>query len=521
MLRLVKEEIAKREHESERIRIATDAERIRAKCQTLKGFIGEAWHILEPAKPMVTGWALDAVCEHFEAITNGDINRLLVNVPPGFMKSLVANVFWPAWEWVQFPHLRHISFSYASILTHRDNGRFRDLLMSPWYQGIFGDRFLLKKIGEERVTNNHMGWKFASSVGGVGTGERGDRVVLDDPHNVKEAESDTVRKETVRWVREGMSNRLNDMDESAIAVIMQRVHEDDVSGALIELGGYEHLMIPMEWDGRRYHTSIGWTDPRDTDGELAWPQRFSRRVVEDFKTTLGPYGFAGQYQQAPTPRGGGIFKREWWQLWGNPDDPDDPQFKKFPACEYIIGSLDTAYTQKTENDFSAMTVWGVYYDRYDMPKAILMNAWRDRLALHDLVERTAATSRRFKIDRLLIESKAAGISVSQELQRLHAAEGYGLQLVDPKGGDKTARAYAIQHLFAAEMIYAPDRDWADMVITEMSSFPRAPHDDLVDSVTQALKHLRDAGLLIHGSEMAAEMEGDLMGPVNSKPLYPV
>jgi predicted phage terminase large subunit-like protein len=318
-----------------------------------------------------------------------------------------------------------------------------------------------------------------------------------------------------------MSNRLNDMEKSAIAVIMQRVHEDDVSGALIELGDYDHLMIPMEWDGRRYHTSIDWTDPRSEDGQLAWSERFSRRVVEGFKTTLGPYGYAGQYQQAPTPRGGGIFKREWWQLWGNPDDPDDPQFKKFPACEYIIGSLDTAYTQKTENDFSAMTVWGVYYDRYDMPKAILMNAWRDRLALHDLVERTAATSRRFKIDRLLIESKAAGISVSQELQRLHAAEGYGLQLVDPKGGDKTARAYAIQHLFAAEMIYAPDRDWADMVITEMSSFPRAPHDDLVDSVTQALKHLRDAGLLIHGSEMAAEMEGDLMGPVNSKPLYPV
>ena len=521
MLKMLREEKARRAQEAERQRIAERAEQIRENCQTLMGFIKEAWHILEPATPLVEGWALEAVCEHFEAITYGDINRLLVNVPPGFMKSLVGDVFWPAWEWVTFPHLRYVAFSYAATLTFRDNGRFRDLLISPWYQEIFGHCFEIKKKGEERITNNKMGFKFASSVGGVGTGERGDRVILDDPHNVKEAESDTVRKETVRWVREGMSNRLNDQERSAIAVIMQRVHEDDVSGALIELGDYEHLMIPMEWDGRRYHTSIGWTDPRNEDGELAWKERFPRRVVESFKSTLGPYGYAGQYQQAPSPRGGGIFRREWWQLWGNPDDPDDPQFKKFPSCEYIIGSLDSAYTEKTENDFSAFTVWGVFYDRYDMPKAILMNAWRDRLPLHQLVERTAATCRRFKIDRLLIENKASGPSVAQELQRLHAAEGYGVQLLNPKGGDKVARAYAIQHLFSDEMIYAPERDWADMLITEMASFPRAPHDDLVDSATQALKHLRDAGLLIHGSEMAAELESELAHRPVDKPLYPV
>ncbi|WP_167378971.1 phage terminase large subunit [Rhizobium leguminosarum] len=521
MLRMIREEKERRKLQSERDRIAAEAEEIRARCQTLLGFVREAWHILEPSRKLVEGWALDAICEHFEAITYGDITRLLVNVPPGFMKSLIADVLWPAWEWTLFPHLRYVAFSYASALTYRDNGRFRDLLVSPWYQGLFGDRFTLRKIGEERVTNNHTGFKFASSVGGVGTGERGDRVILDDPHNVKQAESEDIRKETVRWVREGMSNRLNDQDKSAIAVIMQRVHEEDVSGALIELGDYEHLMIPMEWDGRRYHTSIGWTDPRDEDGELAWEERFSRRTVETFKTTLGPYGYAGQYMQAPTPRGGGIFKRDWWQLWGNEDDPDDPQFRKFPSCDYIVASLDTAYTEKTENDYSALTVWGVYRDRYDMPKAILMNAWRDRLAIHALVERAAATCRRFKVDRLLIESKASGISVSQELRRLHAAEGYGVQLLDPKGGDKVARAYAIQHLFADEMIYAPDRDWADMVITEMASFPRAPHDDLVDSATQALKHLRDVGLLIHGAEMTADLETDLAYRSEPKPLYPV
>lgn len=517
----MREELARRDEAEERQRIAERAEQIRANCTTLMGFIKEAWSILEPVTPLATGWALDAVCEHFEAITYGQINRLLINVPPGFMKSLVGDVFWPAWEWTMLPHLRYVAFSYAATLTHRDNGRFRDLITSPWYQEIFGHVFTVRKKGEERVTNNRMGFKFASSVGGVGTGERGDRVLLDDPHNVKEAESPTVRKETVRWVREGMSNRLNDQERSAIAVIMQRVHEDDVSGALIEIGDYEHLLIPMEWDGRRYTTSIGWTDPRDADGELAWTERFPRRVVESFKSVLGPYGYAGQYQQAPTPRGGGIFQRDWWQLWGNPNNPDDPEFKRFPSCDYIVGSLDTAFTTDTENDYSAMTVWGVYRDRYDMPKAILMNAWRDRLPLHELVERTAATCRRFKVDRILIENKASGISVSQELARLHRAEGYGVLLIDPKGRDKVARAYSVQHLFSDEMIYAPDRDWADTLITEMASFPKAPHDDLTDSATQALKHLRDIGLLIHGVELANQQADELEVPGQQRPLYPV
>jgi len=521
MLKLIREEKARRAEEIERVRISERAEQIRANCGSLMGFIREAWHILEPATPLVEGWALDAVCEHFEAITNGDINRLLVNVPPGFMKSLVGDVFWPAWEWTNFPHLRYVAFSYAASLTYRDNGRFRDLLVSPWYRQIFGHVFELRKKGEERVTNNKMGFKFASSVGGVGTGERGDRVILDDPHNVKEAESDLVRQETVRWVREGMSNRLNDMERSAIAVIMQRVHEDDVSGALIELGDYEHLMIPMEWDGRRYYTCIDWTDPRSEDGELAWPERFGRRTVENFKSVLGSYGYAGQYQQAPSPRGGGIIKREFWQLWGNPDDPDDPNFRNFPACSYVVASFDGAFTEKQENDWCALTVWGVFYDTRELPKAILMAAWQDRLTIHDSVEKTAKTCKRFKIDRLLIENKATGISVSQEMRRLHAKEGYAVQLIEPKG-DKVARTYSVQPLFEDGMIYAPDRSWADMVQTQMASFPKAQHDDLHDSSTQALKHLRDVGLLIHGAEMAAEIEQEMQHrPHRPQPLYPV
>ena len=161
-------------------------------------FVRYFWHILEPKTRLVEGAALEAICRHLEAVTFGEINRLLMNVPPGFMKSLLTDVFWPAWEWgpMDLPHYRYVAFSYAASLTFRDNGRFRDLILSSEYQELWGKKFRARKIGEEKVTNDKTGWKLASSVGGVGTGERGDRVLLDDPHNVKEAESETVRGET-------------------------------------------------------------------------------------------------------------------------------------------------------------------------------------------------------------------------------------------------------------------------------------------------------------------------------------
>ena len=518
----------------------------KVRCErSLKFFVERYWHILEPSTEFVDGWCLDAVCEHLEAISAGDITRLLINVPPGFMKSLLTDVFWPAWEWTAFraPHLRYVAFSYAAQLTERDNRRFLDLIRHPDFIADWGDRFALRKQGETLVSNDKMGWKLATSIGGVGTGERGDRVLLDDPHSVKESESEAVRQETVRWFKEAMSNRLNDMERSAVVVIMQRVHEADVSGEIIANGDYEHLMIPMEWDGRRYVTSIGWTDPRESDAELAWPERFPLHVVHGLKKQMGPYAYASQYQQMPAPRGGGILRRAWWRVWDETEaakydcvapafnkrgepviDEDGNQAKalKFPAFDYIVASLDTAYTERQENDPSAMVVLGVWQDLYDMPKVMLITAWRDRLPIHELAEKVAYTCRRYKVERLRIEAKAAGISVAQELNRLHAGSGWIVDLYDPGRQDKTARAHSVAHIFADEMVFAPDKEWAEMVITEAESFPKAAHDDLVDCLVDGLRHLRDGGLLLHGSEMASELGTRLAyKPASSKPLYPV
>lgn len=475
---------------SRELRVREDRERCES---SLMEFVRETWHVIEPATPLVSGWAMDAICEHLEAVTDGHIRRLLINVPPGSSKSLLANVFWPAWEWAMFPHLRYVTFSYAAHLTERDNRRFRDVIQSQAYQRLFKHRFRLDKKGEEYVSNSMKGFKLATSVGGVGTGERGDRVILDDPHNVKEAESETVRNATVEWFASAMSNRLNNMEKSAIVTIMQRVNEGDVSGYILDKGlQYEHLMIPAEYENLRHsQTSIGWSDPRSVEGNSFWPERFSFDVLEEQKHLMGPYGYAGQYQQRPEPKGGGIIKRDWWQTWDE---------QAFPPMDYIMAYVDTAYTEKTMNDPSAMTVWGVFSQdpiaqvaqimngagrvtqarsyTETIPRVMLMGAWTERLEFHALTEKVAATARKFKCDRVLIENKASGISVAQELQRVYGHEDFGVELNDPKSQDKTSRLYSVQHLFSDGMIFAPDRSWADMVITQVGAFPAARHDDL-------------------------------------------
>ncbi len=531
---------------------ATLAKRRHTGPEGLLEFVKDFWPILEPQTRFVDGWPLQAICAHLQAVTSGKITRLLINVPPGFMKSLLTDVFWPAWEWgpMQMSHVRYVTFSYSASLTQRDNRRFGDLVSSPEYQEIYGDQVALRKLGETMVSNSNKGWKLASSVGGVATGERGDRIILDDPHSVLEAESEVVREATVRWFRESMSNRLNDMEKSAIVIIMQRVHMMDVSGVILEERMvYDHLMIPMEYDPDRQvddegpiTTSIGWIDPRyqpDLDAAtdtLAWPERFPHDNCEQLKSDIGPYGWSGQYQQAPSPRGGGIFKTEWWQLW-------EPNDGKFPVFNYLLASLDSAFTAKEENDPSALTIWGVFNHEGNQ-RIMLVHAWRKHLAFSGprleqetkeskqawvsrtqkdwgLLEWITYTCQRFKVDKLLIEGAASGISAAQELQNRYGDQDYGVQ-VCPVKGDKLSRALAVQPVFSKLHVYAPARDWAEMVIEEMAVFPRHKYDDLTDSSTQAIKHLRDSGLISTDAEARAqEMQSLIPRPAKSKPLYPI
>ena len=221
------------------------------------------------------------MCEHLEAVSDGRITRLLINVPPGFMKSMLLNVFWPAWESGprNRPDLRYVSFSYSATLTERDNEKFCYLLQSVEYQQLYGKTVKIVKEGVGRIANTARGWKFEISVGGVGTGERGDRILADDLHKVSEAESETVREDTTRWFRESMQNRLNDLERGSIIVLGQRVNEADVSGVIVEeYPDYVHFCVPMEFEEPACETEIGWRDPREEDGELA-RQSAIRRIL--------------------------------------------------------------------------------------------------------------------------------------------------------------------------------------------------------------------------------------------------
>jgi predicted phage terminase large subunit-like protein len=523
------------------------------KCEmSLASFVKAAWHVIEPTQPYVHGWHIDFICTHLEAITHEELNedgtyynRLLANIPPGTMKSLLVGVFWPAWEWgpCNMPNMRYVCASHSLELAIRDSLRMRRLVTSEWYQGHWGDR--VKITGDQnakaKFETTATGSRQACAFTGI-TGYRGDRVIIDDPHSVDDANSDAKREAVTTLFKEAVTSRLNNPDQSAIVVVMQRLHERDVSGVILDNDmGYDHIMLPMRFDpSRKCVTRLGYEDPREDDGELLFEDRFPLHVVERDEAAMGPYATAGQYQQSPEPRGGGIVKDAWWQLWDK---------SEYPAIEYIIGALDTAYTTKSENDPSALTIWGVFsasadqvstsmVDRYGKPiematasqsealgatsKVMLMYAWQGRLEIGDLVVKVEELCTRMKVDTLLIENKAAGHSVAQELRRVFNTARFGVQMYDPKTLDKMARLYSIQHIFSEGMVYAPNKDWAEMVIRQTASFPRGAHDDLVDTVSMGLKHLRDVGMLTRAPERMAEIEDSKVFHGNQDvPLYNV
>ena len=503
---------------------------------SLYAFLMNGWKYIDPA-PFAHGWPIEAVAEHLQAVVDGDIKRLIINIPPRCAKSSLTSVAFPAFTWAQRrksdtsgPGVQFLHASYSQILTLRDSTKCRRLIESPWYQGLWGDRFHLMadQNTKSRFDNDKGGSRLSTSVGSSLTGEGGNIIVVDDPNAAQEAHSEATIATTIEWWDGALSTRLNNAKTGAFVVIQQRLGEEDLTGHILskEVGEWTHLCLPMRFEPERsFMTSIGWEDPRKEPGELLWPERFGEREVANLERQMGPWTSAGQLQQRPEPKGGGVIKREWWQLW---------EREKFPPLDYVMASLDTAYTTKTENDYSAMTVWGVFSGgnqgaianrvigrdsetismikrtyTEEHPKVMMMFAWQERLELHELVLKVSQTMKDYKVDKILIENKAAGISTAQEIRRLYGHEDFAVQLVDPKSQDKLSRLYSVQHLFAEGLIFAPDRTWADQVITQVSTFPKGKHDDLVDTVSMALRHLREIGLLVRGDEFTADLEGKM------------
>lgn len=508
---------------------------------------------------------MQAICDHLEAVANGEINRLLINVPPGFSKSLLTSVFFPSWVWADDPHMRFLCASHSQNLAIRDSTKMRRLIQSEWYQERWGKDVVLTgdQNAKTKFENTKAGFREAVAAGSI-TGSRGDIVIIDDPHSVESASSEAMRATTAEWFLEAVPTRLNNPAESAIIVIMQRLHEEDVSGIILDKQlGYEHLCLPMRFEpDRKCFTGIGFEDPREDDGELLFPERFPLEVVERDERVMGPYATAGQFQQRPTVRGGAIIRRQDWMLWDE-NEANAQGIKDgsaYPPMDYILASLDTAYTEKQENDASYLTIWGIWQrsaavalaridptgrrfehleERDTVPAVMLMYAKEMRLAIHGedlerqpgetdnafairqrnawgLCEWVAHHCNQFKVDKLLIEAKANGIPVGQELKRLNRVNRWSVELVNPGALDKVARAYGVQSVFTNGQVYAPDREWAEKVIAQAEAFPKGKHDDAVDSTTQALRYLRERGMLDRQEDIAARAAWEASQPTKKK-----
>lgn len=472
--------------------------------RTFKEFVVQAWPLVEPAMPLRPGWHIDAICDHLQAVSDGHIQRLLVNIPPGLGKSILVSVLWPAWVWARRPGWRSIFSSYSHDLVVRDATRSRALMNEPWYQEAFvrGEwEFSSDMNRKDMYTNTATGRRISISVGSQATGYRGNCVAVDDPLNVSASSSEISRKEVLTWWDQAMQTRVDDPVKDSFVVIMQRLHEEDLSGHILEMGGYEHLCLPAEFETSRkcvtYIKRDGkqekfFEDPRTVEGQILFPDLHPKEVLDKRKKELGSTGFAGQFQQRPASASGGMFRYSWWKFWRytthSPGSlPRDKHYNQEPArilpdkFHQIIGSVDAAFKGKEESDYVVATVWGVVgQDWY------LIDMVRAKMEFEDTCKVLKNLSQKHsKCRRWLVEDKANGPAIVNTLR----ATIPGIMALSPEGG-KEARASAIQPAVEAGQVFLPDGvEWVGAFIEEFALFPNAKHDDQVDSTSQAMVYI--------------------------------
>ena len=454
--------------------------------RSLAFFIKRAWGVIEPESPYIHGRHIDAIAEHLEAVTSGQINRLCVAIPPGMMKSLMVGCFWPAWEWGprERPQYRYLGCSHSAALATRDNLRMRRLVTSPWYQQLWGKT--VKLSGDQNAKTKYettkTGFREAMAFTSL-TGNRGDRLLLDDVMSVDDALSDAKRNTIKTTFLESVPTRLNSAKRSAIVVIQQRLHEDDIIGVCEanELG-YEILRLPMEFEADEpCITSIGFKDWRKKEGELLFPERFPREVVERDKRTLGEVATASQMQQRPIPRGGNLFKKEDFEIIERP-----PEYVRWVRGWDLAATDAKRKTRATGGPaYTAGVKIGMDHNGVIYIGHVVRGQWSPGNV--ELVMLNTA-----KMDGLNVvqdfpqDPGQAGKAQVRTLTKLLA--GYpvhhGLE-----SGSKELRAQALAaqaEIGNVKVIYG---SWNDDYLAELSKFPTGRYKDQVDATSRALARL--------------------------------
>lgn len=450
--------------------------------RNLTAFIEQTFYTVDPGSPYYNNWHIDAIAEALTACTTGDIKRLIINIPPRSLKSISATIAWPAWILGNDPSKRIMAASYSSGLSIKHNVDCRLVMDAPWYKMCFPDTKIAKgEDQKQKFTTTKRGFRLATSVGGTATGEGGDILIVDDPTNPIQAASNVERENANTWFDQTFATRLDNKETGVIVVIMQRLHEADLSGHLLAKNiGWEHLSLPAEMKSEKT-ISIGNFRREVKKGELMFPQLLGKPVLDNLKVELGSFGYGGQYDQNPIPAGGGILKTEWWRLW---------PYKKPPPCEMILQVYDTAYKEKEEADYTARTTWGVFQyhgeDGLHKTGVILLESKAKRWEFPELREEVKRSAKEYEPDLIIIEDKGSGISLGQELRRTTKLP---IRMQSVKG-DKVSRAYLASAYLEGGAVWYIDKEWAKDVIKQCAQFPKGLHDDIVDTCTMCWNYLR-------------------------------
>lgn len=442
-------------------------------------FIKQAWHVIEPGTPYVDNWHIDLISEYLQAVDNSEILRLIINIPPRHMKSIQTTVCYPAWSWIKKPTKRFIKVSYSDSLSRKHNVLCRDIIRSPWYQKNWGDRFKIKDDvdRQDEFKNDHHGMMFSTSVGGRLTGEGGDVIIVDDPQNPLMANSATEREASIAFFKNTLQTRLNDPKKGAIIVIMQRMHEHDLTGYILsEQLGYEHICLPAEAPERTViHFPISGREVIREEGDLLNPGRFDKEALEGLKKSMGSAQYAGQFQQTPAPAEGLIFKREWL---GN-------FFKTAPHQNMLIQSWDMPFTKSEGSAKCAGIVIG-----RNGASIYIFDMVNDKMTFTESVAAVRTLTGKWpKARAKVIENKANGPAIVDLLKK----EIPGMVEFNPKGS-KEERAISMTPYFEAGNIWFPDPEthpWVHDLINDLLIFPKGQYKDTVDALVQGILYLMD------------------------------
>jgi predicted phage terminase large subunit-like protein len=443
-------------------------------------FTRMAWPLVDPGRPFLDNWHLEAVCEHLQAVTAGEIQNLIISQPPGTTKSRLVSVMWPTWQWTLDPSFKWMFASYDHSLAIRDARSQLQIMKSSWWKERWVDRASLPATcAEGDFQNLQGGWRFSTFVNGPITGRHPDGKVVDDPIKAKGLTQLALEGVVEFW--KSWSTRGADPAKTRNVVIMQRLHDEDLVGYLKRQGGFTELRLPMRYEAKKpCITNIGsWGgDPRTTDGELLMPSRFPEAVVSRLEKDLGPQAAAAQLQQNPVPDQGNIFQKEWFKRWKQAELP--------AKWENLIQSWDCAFKGTSSSDYVVGQVWG-----QSGPNYYLLDCVRKKMGFSETLEAIRALTQRWPEAMVkLVEDKANGPAVVETLSK----ELSGIVPVNPEGG-KVARANAITGLYKAGNVFHPDPGshiWVPDHEEELLRFPFGANDDSVDSGTQALLYLYKA-----------------------------